>query len=310
MKGVTERWRFAYCVQSGYSPYGMPTPKETTFFLPPVSASVMPGRRPEVAAQDHGIAFDADDPPYEDPEKFLAFLRWYHDPRRMKDSHIPDYDYSMFKITPHEVALAVAAAKVDGKDPRALSPAEIYFFQRNPSSSVQQERERRDRQQQTWEMRLAAHREALDFILCPDKRIFIHATSRSEAAQILRSGLTVLSGGTIQSTAKGLARLRLTGNETPEQKRTLFEAVTKENLQTLTHPHKGQPCLVVIQLPELTSEQQDELKRSDGLHIGGDATQFYIDQTTTKSGDVRNFVDAKYILGCLDLDTGVFQKNQ
>jgi hypothetical protein len=265
--------------------------------------------------------FDPENPPYDDPETFLAFLKWYHDPNRVaqiEDSaeRPADYVYDVLPVAAEMIPTAIVWARKKGIDPRDLSPAQIvgvYSDSKRPEhmrSDAIEERYQQTRDQ--WKRNLEQN-EKLEPILCPQKRTFIHATGRfgglDAVNSILQHGLDV-KDGSILGTAGQLEQVKLTGEEDEIMKEQMLNTVRAANIEILSSPHKGYQgniYEIIIQLPDLTDEQAQEMRqqREGWSGANGDSTQFYITHDQKSS---RFVLDPQYIMGYVDLETGEFHR--
>jgi|GEM_PF-5471855 len=265
----------------------------------------------EVVTDDEGH------PPYEDPRAFLAFLREYHDPNcdfSVKGAKRREpYDYDSLGVTEEMIPCAIAWAEKKGINPIKLSPAQIIGAYYDATHSEQPSAEdlirASEEEMRRWRSNLEKNRASLEGILNGHIRTFIHATGRfggeNSVASILKHGL-VVGPGTIQTTAKALERLYLLGTETKETASAMQEEVVQKNMDSMASPHKGNQgntWQMIIQLPERNDAQKaDMLHRRAAGEYGIDGTEYFI--TETDKGDFR--LDSKYIIGYVDLETGIF----
>ena len=267
------------------------------------------------------VSFDENNPPYDNPEEFFEFLKWYHDEKRIKKMDITSskpeaYDYlgspeRMPFCRPEMMPVAIAWARKRGLDPRDLLPFQIVrVFNDSKSGDVIDLITWDNELTARWRKNLEENISGLKEILNPTTRIYIHSTEGIDTVEaIMRDGLSVQHDSSIQGTAARLERLQLTGAEDEQLKTKLEQAVINANLDMLSHPHKGGSLVVIINLPELTHLQKVELKniREHGTEMGHvfDGTIYYI--KPNQDGPV---LDPQFIIGYLDLNTGLFHRKE
>lgn len=261
-------------------------------------------------------SFDLNNPPYDDPAKFLEFLRWYHSEKRFDDAtEREDYknrtdvfDYDILQINSDMVSKAIAVARKKNLDPRDLSPAQIIGFAEAGLEEKEAAYVDFQRRQAGWEKKLKDNFAIIKDILLPHQPTLLHSTSEWSAQSILKQGLYVGKRPGLLHTAVKLYSINtndLSGEALVEAERITLE----HNLNTITNPHKGlygNTFVVVIRLPELKKEQKEELKEKRERGEGADTTDN--EDYYNKNDQGEYFLNPKYIVGCINLDTGELKK--
>lgn len=240
--------------------------------------------------------------PLEEPEAFLEYLK-------LKN---PEYDYSHLsenkeEFTPDEIKKAIEAARKHNIDISEISPEHITIAESVLNSTEPNHNEvRRNRI-----VALRKNKEQLMPILAPTNAEYAHATAHIENARnILEVGLYCDSRLGLDGTAASLSRVNLDDDQhTKDQK-------IESNLLNLADFHRGHRYVVLLNLPDLTPEQEADYraKKANGKHPS--YTSYFVEKLPEKKdvGAAYKGNDAvlpsKYIKGFLDLDTGQFVTRQ
>lgn len=261
--------------------------------------------------------FDIENPPYDDPAKFLEFLRWYHSEKRFYEAtkredwknrvDVFDYDDGL-RVDANMIPKAIAVARRKGLDPRNLSPAQIIGFAGMDLENNEATHADFQRRQAGWEEKLKKNFAIIKDVLLPLQPTMVHSTNELSAQSILKQGLYVGTQPGLLHTAVKLYSVDssdLTGEDLAEVKQITLE----RNLNTITKPHRGlygNTFVVVIRMPELTKEQKEELKEKRERGEGADTTDN--EDYYNKNNKGEYFLDPKYIVGYINLDTGELKK--
>lgn len=265
--------------------------------------------------------FDEQNPPVDNPVLFFEWLRWYHNPERLDRqrqqgifSGVAEYDYSLMHITAEMLAdalkqIATFERTVDLKD---LGPAAISGladdFKKGIGDRYKILAERRD----GWKEKLQANLVELDWIMAPVGDIRVHSTTADPLiiASILKHGLMVTVPTSIDHTVKSLHQYRPSSEPLVDEK--LKAATIEANLNSLSHPHKSQTAVFVLEFPAPTIEQRQALadEATEYNTPVADPATLAIITTIALNGLPEYVIDPRFIKGYIDLETGQFHSRE